>query len=238
MISEPELFDGDQPVTDARPIPEQRSETLTPVEPPPFDATRFRPWLWALGGAVAASALWAGGLYVYDAPTPTPDVGSWRESRNLCVDAQIKALATEMGEASAFSPYTRIHPDQHRSGCSFSFQGGGPENRYAALVSVTYTLHKRIDPGPEFEAELMPELGIDEAATSFKRLEGPGEKAFLQLRDGMEPGLHVLEGQAVLSLSVILSEESEEAGPPPTDLTRIKASMVADMKALMAKLQS
>ncbi|MCM2389160.1 hypothetical protein [Streptomyces albipurpureus] len=238
MISEPELFDGDQPFTDTRAIPEQRSETLTPREPRPSGGAGSRPWLWAIGGAVAASAIWAGGLYVYDAPKPEPDAGDWRVSRNLCVDAQLKALTMELGAATSPSPHTRVHQDQHRAGCFLSFPGGGAESRFPATATVGYTLHKRIDPGPEFEAGLMPQLGPDEPSTSLQRVEGLGEKAFFQLRTGVEPTFHVLDGQAVLSLTVSLDGYSEEGGAVPTNIAGIKASMVADLKALMARLQS
>ncbi|MEU5398592.1 hypothetical protein ABZ348_04750 [Streptomyces sp. NPDC005963] len=239
MISEPELSDGNDFFRDARSIPEQRPEPHPPVEPEPSSDAGRRPWLWALGGALAASAVWAGVLYAHDGPTPEPDTGAWRATGNLCLDAQLKALRTELGTSpSATSPFTRVHPDQHGTGCSFSFQGDESQNRYPALVSVKYTLHKKIDPGPEFEAGLMPPLGVDESPTSLTRIERLGENAFFILGSGAEPSLHVLDGQAVLSLSVVLDEYGESGARPPTNLSGIKASMIADTRALMAKLQS
>ncbi|MFE5858087.1 hypothetical protein ACFQ61_33335 [Streptomyces sp. NPDC056500] len=240
MISEPELFDGDEPYTDARTIPEQRTEAPVPVEPGASDGDeRRRPWLWALGGAIAASAVWAGGLFLHDEPTPVPDTGDWRASRNLCADAKLNALTTELGAPpSAPSPLTRVHPDQHRASCFLAFEGDESKGRFPATVSLTYTLHKKIDPGPEFEAELTPMLSADETPDTLRRVERLGDKAFVTVKGGEELAIHVLDGQAVLGLTVQMDLYAKTGARPPTNLSGIKASMIADTKALMVELQS
>ncbi|WP_019889096.1 hypothetical protein [Streptomyces purpureus] len=234
MISEPELV-GD--VT----FPEPRTasavpDTLDSVTPP---APRpRRPWLWAVGGAAVASALWAGGLYAYE--SRGVDLGGYRSTRNLCLETDLKAVSTALGKkVTATSPETEEHPALDRATCSLKL---GPENNYFEVL-VSYQLHKVTDPGPEFEAVLEQFPG-DEAG---ERVEGLGEAAFKTPYDaesGRSAEVDVLDGQAVFSLYIVAvqMEEGGEGKPPaePTedvDLSGIEEFLMEDARALMAKLK-
>lgn len=74
MISEPEM------VGDVSAWPE--AETAT-SEDRPVAPHSHRPWLWAVGGAVAASVVWAGGLSAYGVQDVV-DTRGYRVGEGLC----------------------------------------------------------------------------------------------------------------------------------------------------------
>ncbi|MFG3504376.1 hypothetical protein ACGF5F_02575 [Streptomyces sp. NPDC047821] len=233
MISEPELVGGDGD----GPIPG------TPHDPPPVEPgpgaerpARRRPWWWALGGAVVASALWAGGLYAYQAMGP--DLGGYRTSEDLCDAAKLKALGTAYGERGE-SEHDPDQQDRHealdQSRCSVTF--GTAEPTFA--VDVVYRLHKKTDPGPEFEPVTTADTWED---WEHRPLTGVGERAFFAQDDAGYAVLTVLDGQAVLSLTVSMQmeygpEENLESPPDDSAMDGVKDHMVEDMKALMAELK-
>ncbi|GGU36875.1 hypothetical protein [Streptomyces lavendofoliae] len=243
MISEPELV-GD----DDGPIPRPYGAPFG--DPPPGGAARAgtpadrdgggrrfspRPWMWALAGALVASALWAGGLYAYQAKGP--DLGGYRAAEDLCADAKLAALGAEFGApGEATQDMGESHQALDQAHCSVSF--GGDEEAYSADVS--YDLHKKTDPGPEFEpAET---IGVWDD-WDWKPVTGLGEQAFFAQDDEGFAALKVLDGQAVLSLflsaQVAYDPDHENGTPEPTAsaLPGVRDLMVRDMRALMAELR-
>ncbi|MFE1549774.1 hypothetical protein [Streptomyces sp. NPDC058718] len=223
MISEPELDGGDGFVT---------SEVLTETPPPAPPRTR-RPWLWALGGAVLASAVWGGGLYAYEKRQPPgPDLGGYKAVDDLCAIAEFKALSGVLGESSGDAMTAGMDdPAVFETSCPTMF--GPPESGFS--VSLTYTLHKVSDPGPEFEARAKY-YGLSTP------VDGIGEKAFFGDRgeDGGE--FRVLDGQVEITLSVYRQYETDEEGnplgdPKPIDLSGIEVPMTQDLLAVMAALK-
>ncbi|SEC59736.1 hypothetical protein [Streptomyces sp. TLI_105] len=223
MISEPELVGGVE--FDA---PEVLTET-----PPPRPPRARRPWLWALGGAVLASAVWGGGLYAYgQKKEPGPDLGGYTSEVKLCEVAKLKALGGILGKRSEDG----IGPEMddqavYETSCQITF--GPPEAGYSA--SLTYTLHKVTDPGPEFAArakyyDLTTPIG------------GLGEAAVFDDRQGEGGELRVLDGQVEIELSVNRQYSTDEFGKPlgvpkPVDLSGIDVPMTEDLLALMAELK-
>ncbi|MCH0541045.1 hypothetical protein I3F58_16005 [Streptomyces sp. MUM 203J] len=196
------------------------------------------PWLWALGGALGASVLWAGGLYAYE--TRGPDLGGYRSVENLCDEAELKGLGTVLGERSTSSP----GPDSHHEAvdrmlCDVRF--GTPPAEYE--VTLMYRLHKKIDPGVEFEAGGDGLWSADEG----EALDGLGEMAQYDASPN-SANVVVLDGQAELAMMIWSNRgyegledgelpdfaEMDEADPA---LSGIKEFMVEDMKALMAGLK-
>ncbi|MBT2444824.1 hypothetical protein J7E93_32965 [Streptomyces sp. ISL-36] len=226
MISEPELVDDT-----AFPA----AETVR-MDPPPRAPRPRRPWLWALGGAVVASAVWAGGLYAYErSQDGGPDLGGYRTVENLCARAELKALSVELGEKStdAETP-TEKHPALDRARCSTTL--GSPETGYSAVV--VYDLHKVTDPGPEFEPR------IAESGTDTEPVAGLGERAFFH-RDEDDSGawMRVLDGQVELEIWIYAQQnwdaETNQSLPSTkkVDLSGIDTVLAQDMKALMAALK-
>ncbi|MGA5424284.1 hypothetical protein [Streptomyces lavendulocolor] len=241
MISEPELVgdDGDVPIPPPHGMPPHGGTDL--IEPPgdgDGDGGRRpagRPWLWAVGGALVASALWAGGLYAYQAKGP--DLGGYRASKDLCEEAKLPALAAAYGErGDGTADVQESHEALDQAQCSVPF--GTDESSYSADLS--YVLHKKTDPGPEFEpAET---TGVWEQ-WKWEPVAGLGERAFFAQDDQGFAGLKVLDGQAVLTLflsaQVDYDSESRDAPAPPDEaaLAGMKDHMVKDMRMVMAELR-
>ncbi|MEU0373182.1 hypothetical protein ABZ070_23530 [Streptomyces sp. NPDC006283] len=245
MISEPELVGEER--YGAAELPGQRSgtEDVVTTEDAPAASRPSRPaWLWALGGAVVASALWAGGLYVYE--TRAPDLGGYRASADLCKDAELKAVSAVLGKREG-EGYTwgNKHESVDDSGCSADMRPVGYEApkdedgvEMGSMPSVTvgYTLHKKTDPGPEFEGTVAARHNYFGATTKLTRIDDLGEHAYI-VRDSDSSGitLEVLDGQAVLTMAAH-SDWDVDSGEPLTDMAEIEPLLVEDMKALMLEL--
>lgn len=246
MISEPELVggDGDAPIPPSHgspPVPAPpapaggRPEVAEPL--PDGERRAPRPWVWALGGALVASALWAGGLYAYRATGP--DLGGYRATENLCGEAKLTAMSLAYGKRNggpARGPHSR-HEALDRAECSVTFGTGEPF--YGA--DFTYELHRKTDPGPEFEPREISDVYSD---YDWQPVAGLGERAFYAQDEEGFAALKVLDGQAVLTLFVTAQmdydPESDEPPPEPdgSALSGVKDVMVEDMKSLMAALKS
>ncbi|MFC7978671.1 hypothetical protein [Streptomyces cinereoruber] len=220
MISEPELVGG----TGFEP-----PEVLTETRPPRPPRAR-RPWLWALGGAVAASAVWGGGLYAYERGKPTgPDLQGYRHVEDLCGAARLEALAGVLGERREDrTPPVVNEPAISETGCEVGF--GPPEAEQT--VSITYTLHKVTDPGPEFEARTQ-QSGL------LVKVDGIGEQAFFDDMEAEGGRLRVLDGPAEFQVDIYRQsyDMNGEEIASSLDLSGIEVPMTQDLLALMAELK-
>lgn len=224
MISEPELVGGVEFPAAAEPLP---------FEPKPRGPRR--PWLWALGGAVAASAVWGGGLFAYARQEDGrgPDLGGYRLGVDPCGRAKLEGLASVFGRRGESSnPITVEQPALYRAECSVVLEG----KPVGYQVQVTYTLHRVTDPGPEFEA-----LMNDPLQGSNEQVSGVGEIAEFTDDNAGGMRLRVLDGQAVVELSLSPSLTYDGVGPPPEpprlDPAAARTYLVEDMTALMAELR-
>jgi hypothetical protein len=227
MISEPELVgEADFP---AGQLLAQEPKAPRPPRP-------RRPWLWALGGAVVASAVWAGGLYAYERSQDRGvDLGGYGSFDNLCRKAKLESLTRALGERSLDAPGGLERNDAlDRSYCYLNL---GPEDSGYA-VEVVYQLHKVIDPEPEFGVRAR-EFANDD----LTNVPGIGEQALLDRdEDNGGASLQVLDGQAEISISLTLNEGYDEdgnplQGPKRRDLSTIDAQLTDDMNALIAALK-
>ncbi|MFB7276639.1 hypothetical protein ACFCZV_05990 [Streptomyces hydrogenans] len=223
MISEPELEGG---------APFGTTEVLTEEREPRPRRSVPRP-LWALGGALAASALWAGGLYAYDAGRPDGgvDLGGFQGVEDLCERAGLKGLGMVLGERGATGPGPFLDdPVLSESSCSVNYGRGDREQS----VEVRYTLHKGADPGIEFAARAKHEGLLLPVA-------GVGEQAFFGDRGEDGGTLRVLDGQAVVQLDLYRSwyenEDGETVDQSALDLSGIDVPMTQDALELLAALK-
>ncbi|MEV4972612.1 hypothetical protein [Streptomyces scopuliridis] len=256
MISEPELEGegGGQdrmqpPPAPGVPGPPGGSGTVVGDGLPALPPHRVR-WLWALGGAVVASAVWAGGLYAYD--RTGPDLRGYRISEDLCQDADLSALSEILGAQRESRHAVEEQRAIDRSFCDVTMMPGRPgEAKDDALptsyssVTVNYSLHKETDPAPEFEATLTPLALSQVIERKTKRIPELGERAYLMTDSGGDTSeLKVLDGRAVFSIGIMSQSviqgppgDGQPADPEPIDPADLEPAMVEDMKALMAAVK-
>ncbi|MFE4370163.1 hypothetical protein ACFRMN_18360 [Streptomyces sp. NPDC056835] len=242
--------DGSETIVggDARSLPNLPNLPDLP-DLPTLPPHRIR-WLWALGGAVVASAVWAGGLYAYD--RTGPDLGGYRISEDLCLDADLSALSKLLGVKRSPQPAVEEQRAIDRSFCNVTMMKGRPhEVKDDALptsyssVTVNYSLHKETDPAPEFDATLTPLALSRIIDRKTKRIPELGERAYLMTDSaGFTPELKVLDGRAVFSIEVMSESVSEgphgagsPAEPERVDPAVLEPALVEDMKALMAAVK-
>ncbi|MFE5535278.1 hypothetical protein [Streptomyces sp. NPDC056492] len=225
MISEPEL-DGERET--GRP-PTAAEEPVTPRERPRGPR---RGWLWALGGAVLASAVWAGALVAQDRFTAAPRI-SYRHAEDLCA---VKLTAVSAATAQLTEPFAAHgeHPALDWAYC----RHGAPyeEDRLVYVAEVSVQLHRRTDPGIEFGTDpvgLESFGGMASSGGEVDQVPGLGERALLTRRVGGSR-LQVLDGGAVFSLTV--QWYGGQNVPDPDD-DAVHAAMIEDMRALMTSLR-
>ncbi|MFE9258919.1 hypothetical protein [Streptomyces sp. NPDC006879] len=241
MISEPELV-GDWGVQGA---PAQ--EALLP------QAKRGPGWAWRgwLGGALAASALWAGGLYAFSEIGRPPRI-DYRASQELCAQLELPATQKLTGELSEGNSVFRGHPALDFAHCTRQRSPEGDEvdgwvRTYE--VRATVELHRESDPASEFEANTQLAPWMDGREVRSEQVPGLGERALMLTSSAWDgPMLRVLEGGAVFTLQVEPSwsfQGNADGGVPTGDLpddadleeAAVQSAMIQDTRALMAALR-
>lgn len=260
MISEPEMSHepgGDLP-----------GDLLSGSTDPAAAATagrRPRPWLWALGGAAAASAAWAGVLH--GAGGTAPDLHGYRVSGNPCGDGSLDSLKDAMRGQDFVASDAAVSkgPALDRLSCFLSSTTGDGGWVVGYTVSVGVELHKKTDPRAEFDNARHSRVstlsggagagsvttavsGTDFVSTADVRpVTGVGDEGYLLAPRGADQTLEVRHGGAVFTLQVSGytqwngSDETpvgSDTAPQDPDLTRLRPAMTAAMRALMASLAS
>lgn len=227
MIGEPEIDGGWDTASGAE---------VLPGEPAPERVRRARPpWLWALGGVVAASAVWAGTLAVQDSFRDVPRL-DYRHSADVCKEFEPKTVAQTAGrefEGRESAGHMFLAQDWAYCSVSTPYQEGAV--MYGAQLLVE--LHKKVDPEQEFASG--PGTDPETRLNTDERygVVGLGERAVLDpyyARSGAR--LMVLDGGAVFTLSAQWFHLSGDKGAG-VDEGAMEAAMIEDMRALMAKLK-
>ncbi|MEU9302947.1 hypothetical protein [Streptomyces sp. NPDC048269] len=227
MIGEPELDGEWEP--GSRPAGQARPEA--PGEPVRRPA---RPWLWAVGGALLASAVWAGTLAVSkDRFSSAPRI-AYRHSADLCKEAPLTSVSGAAVKLVRDVPRRGEHAALDWSSCAYSADST-QEGRLFFQAQAVVQLHKRTDPGAEFGAS--PGLGTSlwegVPTGEQEQVPGLGERAVFT-RQAKGPRLQVLDGGAVFT--ILVGWFGEPDAPDP-DEDAIKAAMIEDMRTLMAALK-
>ncbi|MFJ2746305.1 hypothetical protein ACIO3O_42345 [Streptomyces sp. NPDC087440] len=247
MISEPELVGGPE----EGPRPELLDADEGPTLGERVRALARLPWVWAVGGAVVASALWAGGLYAFR--DQGPDQRGYRISAETCDRVPLSAISGKLGERDrATDAFDRSDdPAFRRTECHMGLKSSGARTAgrvttYAAELLVEE--HLKTDPGPELGARLTSgRYGLDDPVVS--PVAGLGDRAFLVRAPEhgyveADVRLVVQDGGVVLTLSVTGNVDLNSDSPDPVDpkelnpdYTGVPKLMESDMRELMAVLK-
>ncbi|MFB6522858.1 hypothetical protein [Streptomyces sp. NPDC056401] len=194
-----------------------------------------RPWLWALGGVLAASAVWAGTLAVQERFPDLPRL-DYVHSPDLCKEFELKTVGQAAGrEFEGRQSGEGVHLAQDWSYCSVSTQYQEGAMMYGAQLLVE--LHKKVGP----EAEFATGPGTDPATRldlgERQEVQGLGDRAVLD-RYYAQGGsrLMVRDGGAVFTLTVQWFQP-RDALPGTIDENAMDAAMIEDMRTLMTKLK-
>ncbi|MBE8478473.1 hypothetical protein [Streptomyces justiciae] len=253
MISEPEMKDG------SGFGPRDSAEVVSDlVERSPCRPLRRRPWLWALGGAAAASALWAATLLLLPPANHSPDPHGYRLDQESCKSARLASLQEALAPNSVpgtIGDELLRHPALDQVHCSLAFQkrvadkatGQGGHWSVTATVDISVALHKRTDPRDEFDADRRVTGSGVVTADQVRPVPGLGDEAFLIAEDMGHTELRVLDGAAVVTLSLSTtsyyesdadndSADSVGEGPDLPGVSTYWPAMISDMRELMSDL--
>ncbi|WP_329122191.1 hypothetical protein [Streptomyces sp. NBC_01465] len=225
---------------------------------PPRAPRPRRPWLWALGGAVVASAVWGGALFAYERGRDDGvDIKGYAVGADLCQKVRLKALTAAIGERERENDPVRWddrNSTLDRARCTVGIQSAEEkakaEKEKSSLsysVGLSAALHKVTDPGPEFRATLSKNDWYVDQKSKVEEVPGLGDEAYMvTTNDGNAgiPELRVRDGSAVFTLNVDISMNSygdmEAAGPKPpstAEMAALQPAMIEDMRAMMAALK-
>ncbi|MEU7482728.1 hypothetical protein [Streptomyces sp. NPDC042319] len=156
-------------------------------------------WLWAIGGAMVASAVWAGVVFSTGGlgGEPSPDLRGHTYKADLCgstswapfEDARYKmedsSTSTSAGENPAASGHQDPALDSMWCNADLVPEDAGSDDYSTNFVYTKAFLHKKTDPGPEFEAQYRS-YEQQESSTDYKvtPVQGIGDEAYLVSREG------------------------------------------------------
>ncbi|MEU7730761.1 hypothetical protein AB0B78_37000 [Streptomyces sp. NPDC040724] len=234
MITEPEL-DGEW--ESARPAEVAQDTVVREARGP------RPPWWWVPAAVVVTSALWAGGLYAYGDRLEEPEI-RYRVTDNLCGQFKAPALSGVLGGFTDSAPQKGIrHPAMDWASCS---HGGDRSASVGGFyIAAIVELHKKTDPGPEFELGSRYDRSLDgTGGDQWESVPGLGEQALLST-PGADEGvqLRVRDGGAVFLVDVMFFdrlEDGPDSQPKPSvrpDRDVLAAAAVEDARALMAALR-
>jgi hypothetical protein len=170
-------------------------------------------WLWATGGAVAASAMWASVMFAtggFGASEPDPDLAGYSYSTDLCADTSMSPFQdadfrTKQPTGSDSKNANPQHsgsrqPSLDSMWCNIALErkDTSSSDYSSTFVYNTATLHKKTDPGPEFadgyHAYEKQETSGD-YSYQVEPVSGLGDEAYLVTKStGRDSGSYVILG--------------------------------------------
>lgn len=219
----------------------------------PRPAARVRPpWVWVLGGAVIASALWGGGLLAYDrGHTGAPALHGYALGESPCAGPVLKPLLDAVGasESQGSPAITHRGPALDQVRCEYSadapYAQGGTTTY---TVSVSVDLHKKADPRVEFQDQVRLEGSSLSTAGTVVSVPGLGDEAYFLTRGDQGQELKLRHGGAVFDLTLIAYSDVNVSndtlnglggGPYPLapDLTQYQPALIETVRNMMVALR-
>jgi len=249
----PEPAPGPQPGTGYGPPPAYPPSGPSTYGPPPGfppppggRGGAGRAVLWAVVGAVAASALWAGGILLLDPFGDDPDLAGYRAKANLCSAVDHSALATEYAEADDSPTHNSLkHRAIDQSYCSLSLKKSSSSSYSDAYLSVQMDLHKETDPSAEFTA-LWSEYHQRYEDYDVEEVSGFGDEAYLVTEDTTSGTgtsgsraviLAVRDGWMTYQMSWSVYTSSYETDTPPS-VGEVSRWVKSDTRSTLENLRS
>ncbi|MEU0005644.1 hypothetical protein ABZ079_15490 [Streptomyces sp. NPDC006314] len=200
--------------------------------------------LWAVVGAVVASAAWAGGVFLLGGKGDSADLRGYSAPGNMCSSADYASFKDEYTQDDSSPTRTALKDKAlDESYCSLSLKK--PGSTYAdAYLSMQLDLHKKTDPGPEFTAN-WKNYGDSHKDYDVDPVKGIGDEAYLVSQDttgGSSSGsryatLAVRDGWVTytMSYSAYLSSYDKDKDPPA--ITEVSDWLKTDAKATLGQLK-
>jgi hypothetical protein len=161
-----------------------------PGTPQPGGGGAGKAVLWAVVGAVVASALWGAGVLVLhkDSGTAAGSLSGYTVTGNLCAATDTSPFTTTYPKADTSPGHSTIKGKAvDDMSCSESLEMHG--SSYAdAYLYVQYGLHKKTDPGPEFTDNWLGYTQQSNSTYQVKPISGYGDEAYLVTEDTVTTG--------------------------------------------------
>ncbi|WP_369163903.1 hypothetical protein [Streptomyces sp. AFD10] len=253
MISEPELVGEDGPGSSRDVV-----SGFDPEQGAAGGGRRRSGAVWAVAGALVASAVWASAVFGYGIGRDgKPDPRGYRVESDSCTAMRLPALTEVLGEQVS-EPATELdgieHPALHRIRCTVAFRTrdtpvGENGTRWSVEfgVSLTAELHKETDPRPEFEASSTLTEIDGSVVERVERVPDLGDQAYLLTLEAGVLRLNVVEGGAVVRLALtgwtFTEDDSDDENGPPDDMAEpdllaYRAELISDMREVMKALKA
>ncbi|WP_406374899.1 alanine and proline-rich secreted protein Apa [Streptomyces sp. NBC_00647] len=214
--------------------------------PPGGRGTAGRAVLWAAVGAVAASALWAGGVFLLRPLGDDPDLAGYRAKANLCSAVDYSALRTEYAEEDSAPTHSALkHKAIDESYCSISLKKSSSSSYSDAYLSVQVDLHKTTDPSAEFTA-VWSEYNQRYDDYEVEKVSGFGDEAYLVTEDTTSGSgtsgsraviLAVRDGWMTYQMSWSVYTSSYETTTPP-EVGDVSRWVKTDTRSTLENLRS
>ncbi|WBO68062.1 hypothetical protein [Streptomyces camelliae] len=201
--------------------------------------------LWAVVGAVVASAAWAGGVFLIGGKSDSADLRGYAAPADLCSRADYSSFKSEYPQDDATpTKNTLKNPALDESYCSLGLKKTG--STYAdAYLTMQLDLHRKTDPGPEFTA-LWKNYADSHSGYEVSTVSGIGDEAYLVSQDttGGSAGsgsrsatLTVRDGWVTyeMTYNAYLSSYDQDKNPP--SLGSVTDWLKKDAKATLGQLK-
>ncbi|MEU7239372.1 hypothetical protein [Streptomyces sparsogenes] len=149
-------------------------------------------WLWALGGAVVASAVWAGVVFStggFGSGEKKADLGTYQYASDLCASSDFTPIENasfkEKDSTSGSNPQhsSSQDPAMDSMTCNVDYEPStsSSSDYSSAWLYTTAYLHRKTDPAPEFKATYMSYKNQKTSSTHYKvtKVSGVGDEAYV-----------------------------------------------------------
>ena len=218
-----------------------------PAAPPATGpSTAGRAVLWAVVGAVVASAGWAAGLFLTGGFGTGADLRGYRAPANLCAGSDYSSFKDEYPvDDSAPTKNAMKDPALDESYCSLSLKKTG--SSYAdAYLSLQLDLHKKTDPAPEFTAT-WKNYGDSHTDYDVTPVQGIGDEAYLVTQDTSNGSttsgsryatLAVRDGWTTFTMYYSAYFSSYDSDTDPPSLDDVTGWLKTDTKSTLEQLKA